>query len=180
MGTRTLTIGLVILAVGIALVAAGVYNLKNTTTTISSFTQPAAGEYLSAELVLNDSVVVVRSPASVGGMVPTQDVQSVNSANIGSYAVPSNSTAASSETYIGLRGDFNYVAFSSSQPNTSIIITGSLLGTVTSGLLVLGGIICVVAGIITSAFGALRRKPTKKATNSEEEYYAKREGAAQS
>ncbi|MGD0319091.1 MAG: hypothetical protein ABSB56_05310 [Nitrososphaerales archaeon] len=180
MRTRTLTIGLIILVVGIALAAVGGYNLKNSTTSITSFTQPTAGEYVSAELVLNDSVVVVRSPASVGGMVPAQDISEVNSTDIGSYAVPYNSTAASSKTYIGLRGDFNYVVFSSVQPTTKIVVTGTLLGTVSSGLLVLAGIVCVIAGIIVTIVGALRKNPAKKATNSENEYYAKRDSTPQS
>ena len=104
MRTRTLTIGLIILVVGIALAAVGGYSLKSTTKSITSFTQPAAGEYVSAELVLNNNVVIVRSPATVGGMVPSQDISAVNSTDIGSYAVAYNSTAASSETYLGLRG----------------------------------------------------------------------------
>jgi len=130
------------------------------------------------ELVLNDSVVVVRPPASVGGMVPAQDVSKVNSTDIGSYAIPYNSTAASSETYIGLRGVFNYVVFSSAQPDTKIVITGTLLATVTSGLLVLAGIVCVIVGIIVTVLGAVRKNPAKTA-NSEDEYYAKRDGINQ-
>jgi len=177
---RTLTIGLIILVVGIALAAVGGYNLKNTTTSITSFTQPSAGEYVSAELVLNDSVVVVRSPASVGGMVPARYISEVNSTDIGSYAVPYNSTAASSDTYLGLRGDFNYVFFSSVQPTTKIVVTGTLLGTISSGLLVLAGIVCVIAGIIVIIVGALRKNPAKKTTNSENEYYAKRDSNPQS
>jgi hypothetical protein len=174
MRTRTLTIGLIILVVGIALAAVGGYSLKSMATSVTSFTQPAAGEYISAELVLNNSVVIVRSPATVGGMVPSQDISAVNSTDIGSYAVAYNSTAASSETYIGLRGDFNYVIFSSVQPTTKIEITGTLAETISSGLLVLGGIVCVIGGIIVAIVGAVRRNPAKKATLSEDEYYAKR------
>ena len=174
MRTRTLTIGLVILVVGIVLAAVGGYSLKNMTTSITSFTQPSAGKYVSAELVLNNSVVVVRGPATVGGMVPSQDVRAVNSTNIGLYAVPYNSTVASSETYIGLRGDFNYVVFSSAQPTTKIEITGTLSETITSGLMVLGGIVCVIAGIIVAIVGAVRKNPAEKATIGDDEYYAKR------
>ena len=180
MRTRTLTVGLVILVVGIALAAVGGYNLKNMTSSITSFTQPTAGEYVSAELILNDSVVVVRSPASVGGIVPAQDISEVNPTDIKSYAVPYNSTAASSETYFGLRGDFNYVVFSSVQPTTQIVVTGTLLGTVTSGLLVLIGIVCVIVGIIVTIVGAVRKNSAKKATNTDDEYYTKRDSASQS
>jgi len=180
MRTRTLAIGLIILVVGIALAGVGGYSLKNATTTITSFTQPTAGEYISAELVLNNSVVVVRSPASVGGMVPTQDISALNSTNIDSYAVAYNSTAASSETYLGLKGDFNYVVFSSVQPTTKIVVTGTLSETVSLGLLVLAGIVCAIAGIIVAIVGALRKNPAKKVTNSDDAYYAKRDSSPQS
>jgi hypothetical protein len=169
-----LTIGIIILIVGIALAAVGGYSLRSRTTSITSFTQPTTGEYVSTELVLKNNVVVVRFPATVGGMVPSQDINVVNSANIGLHAVAYNSTAASSQTYLGLKGDFNYVAFSSAQPTTKIEVTGTLLETVTFGLLVLGGIVCVIAGIVVAIVGAIRKNPTKKATVSDEEYYAKR------
>ena len=176
MRTRTLTIGLIILVVGIVLAAVGGYSLRNRTTSITSFTQRAAGEYVSAELVLNNSVVIVRSPATFGGMVPSQDISAVNSVNIGSYAVPYNSSAASSETYLGLQGDFNYVVFSSVQPTTKIEVTGTFLETVTSGLMVLVGIVCVIAGIVVAIVGAVRKNPAKKTTISDDTYYAKRDG----
>ena len=72
MATRMLTIGLIIIVIGIALTGVGGYSLRNRTKSVTSFTQPAAGEYVSAELILNNNVVVVRSPAAVGGMVPSQ------------------------------------------------------------------------------------------------------------
>lgn len=175
MRTRTLTIGLIVLVVGIALAVVGGYSLRNSTTTITTFTQPTAGEYVSAELVLNDTVVVVRSPASVGGMVPVQDVGAVTSTNIESYAVPYNSTAASTETYLGLQGDFNYVVFASTQPTTKIVETGTLSGTISSALLVLAGFVLAVAGIAVALVGLLRKNPAKKVAIPDEEYYAKRD-----
>ena len=179
MRTRTLTIGLVILVVGIGLAAVGWYNLRSSTTTITSFTEPTAGEYVSSELVLNDSVVVVRSPASVGGLVPSQDVSAVTSANIGSYAIPYNSTAASSDTYLGLRGDFNYVGFSNAQPATKIVVTGTLFGTLSSGLLLLAGVVCAIVGIIVTIVGAVRKNPAKRPPSPDDEYYAKRDSTPQ-
>ena len=179
MRTRTLTIGLIILVIGIALAAVGGYSLQSKTTSITSFTQHSAGEYVSARLVLNDSVVVVRSPPSVGGMVPAQDVSEVSSTDISSYAVPYNSSAASSETYLGLRGDFNYVVFSSVQPTAKIEVTGTLSETVTLGLLVLAGIVCVIVGVIVTIVGAVRKNPAKKEAKSDDEYYAKRDNTPQ-
>ena len=179
MRTRTLTIGIVILVIGIALAAVGGNDLRNRTTSVTTFTQPTPGEYVSAKLTLNDSVVVVMSPATNGGMVPSQDIGAVTSTNIGSYAIAYNSSAASSLTYIGLRGDFNYVVFSSAQPATKIDVTGSLSETVASGLLVLGGIVCAVAGIVVALVGAVRKMPAKNPANSEAEYYANRDRTPQ-
>lgn len=170
-----LTIGLIILVVGVALAAVGGYSLRNASTTETTFTQSATGEYVSANFVLNDSVVVVRSPPAVGGMVPSDDVAAVNSNDIGSYAVSPNSTSASSETYLGLRGDFNYVVFSSAQPTTKIVVTGTLLGTITLGLLVVVGIVLAIAGIVVIIVGAVRKNPAKKGANPDDEYYAKRD-----
>ena len=174
MRTRMLTIGLIILVVGVALAAVGGYSLRSRTTSITNFSQPAAGEYVSSELILNNNVVVVRYPAAVGGIIPFQDINLVTSANIGSYAVAYNSTAASSQTYLGLKGNFSYVAFSSVQPNTRIAITGTLSETVTFGLMVLGGIVLVIVGIIVVIVGATRKNSAKKTTVSDEDYYAKR------
>ena len=174
MRTRMLTIGIIILVVGIVLSVAGGYSLRSRTSTITSFTQPTTGEYVFAELVLNNNVVVVRSPATHGGMIPSQDVSAVNSNNIDSYAVPYNSSAASSQTYFSLKGDFNYVAFSSVQPATKIEVTGTLSETVTLGLLVLGGIVLVIVGIIVAIVAAVRKNPAKKTTISDDEYYSKR------
>jgi len=180
MRSRTLIIGLIVLVVGIALAVAGGYRLKNMTTSTTSFTRPVAGEYVSVELILNDSVVVVRSPASAGGMVPTRDIGVVNSTNIALYAIAYNSTAAASETYLGLRGDFNYVVFSSVQPTTKIVVTGSLSSTIGSGLLVLVGIVCVIAGVVIAVVGAVRKNPAKKVTTTDDEYYAKRDSSPRS
>ena len=72
------------------------------------------------------------------------------------------------------KGDFNYVVFSSVQLTTKIVVTGTFLETVASGLLVLGGIVCVIVGIVVAIVGAVQKNPAKKATISEDEYYAKR------
>jgi hypothetical protein len=40
--------------------------------------------------------------------------------------------------------------------------------------MVLSGIVCVIVGIIVAIVGAVRKNPSKKATISDDEYYAKR------
>ena len=109
-----------------------------------------------------------RSPASVGGIVPAQDIDAVNSTNIGSYAIPYRSSVAGSETYTALTGNYYYVAFASSQPNTRIIIASS--GTAAVGLLVLTGFACVVIGIVVAIVGALQNRSHKPAKTYEYKY----------
>jgi hypothetical protein len=127
--------------------------------------------------------VVVRSPASVGGLIPAQNLSSVNSANVGSYALSSTSTAGGSATYLSLTGDYYYVAFASSQPSSDIVIAGNLRQTIVSGLLVLLGFILAIVGVILSLVGWRRQRraasKNKKASDSDSDYYANRQGGAQ-
>lgn len=158
MNKRTLAIGLIILVVGIASLVGGAIGALGSITINRTFTQPQSGEYVSAEIVLNTtSDIVVSSPASSGGIVRAQDLSQVNSADIGTYAIPYNSTAGTSEVYKSLTGDYYYVAFSSSQPGSTIVATPLRSGTARYGLLVLVGIVLIIAGVVVTAIGAIRK-----------------------
>ena len=178
MRKRTVIIGLIILVIGIAFVAGGVVGLKGTTSTISTFTQPQTGEYVSSEVVLNSTAdVVVRPPSSTGGLVPAQALSDVNSTSLATYALPANSTVGGSATYVGVQGDYYYVIFTSSQPATKIVITGDLAKTVESGVLVLLGGILFLAGLIVTIIGAIRKsnKPKQPPGLTDADYYSKRQ-----
>lgn len=170
MKKRTVIIGLIILILGFALVATGSIVLRGSTTSINTFSQPHSGEYVSTEIVLNASEsIVVRSPASVGGIVPAQDVDTVSSANLGSYAVPYTSSIAGIETYRALAaGNYYYVAFSSTQPSTRITVASGRLAAI--GLLVLAGVGCIVIGIIVTVVGALQNRVQKAPKTYEYKY----------
>jgi uncharacterized membrane protein len=175
MKTRTVMIGVVVMIVGLALLAGGVYGLSKTSTSGATFTQSQSGEYVSSEIASTaSSVVVVKPAASTGGMVPAQDLGVVNSSNVGSFAVSYNSTAGGSDTYIGLRGDYYYIVFASSQPSTQLVVVNGIARTALSGLLVLIGFACVIAGIVVGIVGAAKKDSSRKMTGSEEEYYARR------
>ncbi len=170
--------GIIVLLLGIAMIGGGVASLRGTTTTIRTFSEPQSGEYVSTEIVLNSSsAVVVRSPASTGGLIPSQDLSSVNSGNIGTYALSPTSTAGGSDTYVSLTGDYYYVAFSSSQPSSDVVIAGNLRQTIISGLLVILGFVLAIVGAVLSLVGWRRgrRSGTKKSDSvSDSDYYAKR------
>ena len=178
MRKRTVIIGLIILVIGIAFVAGGVVGLKGTTSTISTFTQPQTGEYVSSEAVLNSSAdVVVRPSSSTGGLVPAQALSDVNSTSLATYALPVSSTVGGSATYVGVKGDYYYVIFTSSQPATKIVIAGDFAKTVGSGILVLLGGILFLAGLIVTIIGAIRKsnKPKQPSGLTDADYYSKRQ-----
>jgi len=178
MRKRTVIIGLIMLVIGIAFVAGGVVGLKGTTSTVSTFTQPQTGEYVSSEVVLNSTaVVVVRPSSSTGGLVPAQALSDVNSTSLATYALPASSTAGGSATYVGVQGDYYYAIFTSSQPATKIVITGDVAKTVESGILVLLGGVLFLAGLIVTIIGAIRKsnKPKQPPGMTDADYYSKRQ-----
>jgi len=159
MKTRTVVIGVVVLAVGVALFIGGALGALGSITINTTFTQQHPGEYVSTEIILNStSELAVSSPASVGGVIRAQDLSVVNSTNLGSYAIPVNSTAAGSDIYRSLSGDFYYVAFSSTQPSTTIVATPLKSSVIGYGLLVLVGIVCAIAGIIVAIVGVFQKR----------------------
>src|SRR5271155_2023924 len=134
MRKRTVITGLIILIVGIAFVAGGIAGIKGSTSKICTFTQPQAGEYVSSEVVLNSTaVVVVRPSSSTGGLVSAQALTDVNSTSLATDALPASSTAGGSATDVGVRGEHSYVIFTASQPPTKIEITGDASRTVEPG-----------------------------------------------
>lgn len=178
MRKRTVIIGLIILVIGIVFVAGGEVGLKGTTSIISTFTQPQTSEYVSSELVLNSTSVVVVSPSSsTGGLVPAQALSGVNSTSLPTFALPASSAVGESATYVGVQGDYYYVIFTSSHPATNIVITGDVAKTAESGILVLLGGILFLVGLIVTIIGAIRKsnKPKQPAGMTDADYYSKRQ-----
>jgi len=160
MKTRTFVIGLVILVIGVALFIGGAFGVLGSITISTTFSQPHSGEYVSPEIVLNvSSDLAVSSPAAVGGVIHAQDLSFVNSTNIDRYTVARNSTGVGTDIYKSLSGDFYYVAFSSTQPDTKIVATPLGSSVIGYGLLVLLGIVCGIAGVVVTIVGAVQKKP---------------------
>ena len=176
--------GIVVLVVGLVMVGGGANGLKGATTTIRTFSLQQPGEYVSSEIILNSSsVVAVSSPATVGGLIPAQDISSVTSTNVGTYALTSTSATGGAATYVNLTGNYYYVAFSSSQPSSAIVVAGGLGQTIVTGLLVLLGFIFVIVGATLSLVGWRRGRragsKNKKESVSDSDYYANRKDGAQ-
>ncbi len=170
MRTRMI-IGVVLLIIGIAFFASGAIGLRGSTSTIKVSNQPNPGEYVSSEILLNSSsTIIVRSPPSVGGLVPAQDLTLVNSTSISSYALSTSSSVAGTETYTSITGNYYYVIFSSAQPNTRLAIDNAPLATTAAlGLLTLAGIVFIIIGVILALLGAFR-KPKNQRKKDEYEY----------
>jgi hypothetical protein len=113
---------------------------------------------VSTELILNTtSGIAVTSAPAIGGLIPSQDLNLVNSTNLGQYAVTPHSNTAGTVTYTNLQGDFYYVAFASSQPSSKIVATPLNGGTLGSNPLVLGGLVAFVAGVVVAVVGVRRK-----------------------
>ena len=88
-------IGVVVLIIGVVLIAVGAVGVLRGLTVITTFSEPQSGEYVSTELMLNStSGVAVTSAAANGGLIPAQDLNLVNSTNIGQYALTPHSNVA--------------------------------------------------------------------------------------
>ena len=150
-------IGGVVLIIGVVLIAVGAVGVLQGLTIVKTFSQPQSGEYVSTELVLNStSSAAVTSAAANGGLIPAQDLNLVNSTNIGLYAVTPHSNVAGTQTYTNLLGDYYYVAFASSQPSSKIVAT-QLNGGIGSSPLVLGGFVVVIIGVVVIVLGARKK-----------------------
>ncbi len=158
MNKPTVVIGVIVLIIGVAVLAVGVVGVLRGLTVVTTFSEPHTGEYVSAELMLNStSGIAVTSAAANGGLIAAQDLDLVNSTNVGQYAVTPHSSAAGTLTYTDLMGDYYYVAFASSQPSSKIVATPLNGGTLASNPLVLGGLALFVVGIIVVVVGVRRK-----------------------
>lgn len=154
-------IGVIVLILGISIVAISATGVLKSLHIVNSFSQQQPGQYVSSEIKLNiSSLLVVTSPVSRGGIIPASDLTIVNSTNFGSYAIPYNSTAAGSETYDLPRGDYYYEAFVSTTPQTMIIVTGvSTSHAIEYTLISDTALACIVGGIVIAIVGvALKKK----------------------
>jgi uncharacterized membrane protein len=160
MRKRVIIAGIIILVIGVVLLGGGLVAALSSTSVVNNFNQLNPGEYVSNEIFINTtSTVVVTSPAIVGGLIPSQDLGAVNSANVGTYVIPFNSTTIGDNVYDRLVGSYYYIVFSSTQPATQIVVAGGFLGT---GLLTLAGIALIIVGIIVMVVGAIMKNRPKE------------------
>ena len=151
------------MVVGISLIGVVGLGEASNISKIESFSQTKPGEYVSGELVLNQpSVVAVKSPASDGGLIPSQDLSLINSNNIGSYAISYRSAGSGADAYTSIIGDYYYVVFSSTPPTTQVVVANlSSNNLITIGVFALSSLGLIIAGVIVIIVGALSKNPAK-------------------
>ena len=170
MNRPIVTTGVVVIIIGVVLIAVGAVGVLRGLTIISTFNEPQSGEYVSTELMLNStSGIAITSAAANGGLIAAQDMNLVNSTNIGQYALTPHSSVGGTVTYTNLMGDYYYVAFASAQPSSKIVATPLHGGTMASSPLVLGGFLAVIVGIVVIVVGALRKSNRSKLQRNDEE-----------
>jgi len=158
MNRPTVIIGVVVLMIGVVLIAVGAVGVLRGLTVVTTFNEPHNSEYVSSELVINKtSDAAVTSAAANGGLILAQDLNLVNSTNIGQYALTPHSNAAGTVTYTNLLGDYYYVAFASYQPSSKVVVTPVNGGTLGSNPLVLVGFVLFIAGIVVIVLGVRRK-----------------------
>lgn len=158
MNKPTVVIGVVVLIIGVVLIAVGAVGVLKGLTIVTTFSEPHSGEFVSAELNLNTtSGIAVTSAAANGGLIQAQDLNLVNSTNIGQYALTPHSSIGGTLTYSDLNGSYYYVAFASSQPSSKVVATPLHGGTLASSPLVLTGFIVVIIGIVVIVLGVRRK-----------------------
>ncbi len=151
-------VGVILLIVGVGLLLVGATQTAASLTIITTFNEQHPGEYVSPEIDLNtSSVIEVQSPGAVSGVVHAQNLDSVNSTNLASYALKPNATVAGTQQFRGITGDFYYVDFSSAPPSgTHVVVTPFRSGVIKFIALVIVGLIGAVVGAIVAVIG-LRR-----------------------
>lgn len=159
MNKALVAVGGIVLILGVVVIAVGAVGVLRGLTVINTFSQPQSGEYVSAELVLNSTsgAAVTSAPAN-SGLVRSQDLNLVNSTNLAQYAVAPHSSVGGTLTYTDLAGGHYYfVAFTSSQPNSKVVVTPLHGGTAASSPLVLGGLVAVIVGIVVMVVGVRKK-----------------------
>ncbi len=115
------------------------------------------------------SGIAITSAAANSGLIHAQDLNLVNSANIGQYALTPHSNVGGTLSYTDLTGNYYYVVFASSQPSSKIVATPMRGGTLASSPLVLGGFGVVIIGIAVIVIGVRRKsKPTRERREAEQ------------
>ncbi len=161
MRKNLLLVGIVLLVLGVALAGVATYETAHTALGISSGAGTSMypgqnGDYYSNVLNTSSGSEIVVVSSAHPSLIPSKDLNIVNSTNVGSYAISPTRSTGSSFYYSDLNGTYNVVVFSASYPTVDyVVITGSLGTVAIYGILLIVGVILAIAGIIIAIIGAI-------------------------
>jgi hypothetical protein len=93
----------------------------------------------------------------VSGVIHAQDLGSVSSTNIASYALKPNATVIGTQQFRGITGNYYYVDFSSAPlSGTHVVVTPFRSGVIRFVALIIAGLICAAAGVVVAVIGVRR------------------------
>lgn len=156
-----LTISLVILVVGIIIAgisAVEITQLGSTSIKGASTTMYAGpnGDYYSRILNVSAGQVVILVSNAHAYLIPSADLNTVNSGNVDSYAIAPTAQQGNISTFSGISGEFYVVAFTSSMPSISYtVIVGGIARLAITGFLLIIGVLLIIIGVIIAVIGAV-------------------------
>ena len=166
MRKNLLIIGLILLVIGV--IVAGFSTYEVTGGAVRSISGAGNimkavtnGDFYSNTLNVSPDYELIVVSSVQAYLIPSQDLNSVNSANVAGFAItPSTHSASSTNTYvyIGLNGSYVVVTFGSTPPSTmdyAVLKSGGLSQLVIFGLLLIIGVLLAIVGIIVVIIGAV-------------------------
>ncbi len=154
-------VGLVILVVGIIIAAVSAVELNQLESTSIKGASNAMfvgqnGEYHSELLNVSSEQVVFLVSNVHAYLIPSADLNTVNSGNIGNYAVTPTVQQGNISTFSGISGEFYVVTFANSMPSVSYaVIAGGIARLAVTGLLLIIGVLLIIIGAIIAVIGAV-------------------------
>ncbi|MCW6158157.1 MAG: hypothetical protein LVQ63_01575 [Thermoplasmatales archaeon] len=154
-----LYLGIILLVIGVVIAGiAGVEAGGRTEIVGTSLNISPSGVYYSNELTVGSNGSVFVTGNTTTYLIPSQDLNTVNSTNVGNYAIQPTTPSGNSIIYDGLSGTYYLVAFGKHPPLiTYAILESNLSQLVVYGLLIIVGAAIAVIGLILAILGAIIR-----------------------
>lgn len=156
MRRRLLTVGLILILIGVAFTVAGSYGIIKDTTLSTQVTQYSSGMYITEKMTMNKSSTLLVMGVTVdSALINASDLSAVNQSNLHSHEVQYTTKEGNNYLYQNIKGEFYFVMLSSSAPKIQYAYAaGSLDQFLLSSMLTVMGPIVLVAGIVVSVVGA--------------------------
>ena len=159
MRKNLLYLGLILLVIGVVISGIATVEAGGRTEIVeTSLKISPSGVYYSNELTVGSNSSVIVTGNTTTYLIPSQDLNMVNSTNVENYAIHPTTPSGNSILYDGLSGTYYLVAFSQHPPLITYAVLGSNLSQLAVyGLLIIAGAAIAVIGVILAILGAIMR-----------------------